>query len=115
MISGFINYTINGENSWQRSLNGNQEFSFFKSKDYLVSTTFAYGNKADWSFILGELFYGPSFVLGKKKGAKVKYALGINIESQILFSPSDIVGFDIFCNLNLYESFACLRIAIFIR
>ncbi len=57
----------------------------------------------------------PSFVFGKKKGEKIRYTIGINIESQILFSPSDVLGIDIFGNLNYYESFWGLRIAIFIK
>ena len=70
MISNFISYTFNGDNIWQRSLNGNQEFSFFKSRDYIVSTTFAYGEKADWSFILSEVFYGSFFCIWQKERRK---------------------------------------------
>ena len=47
-----------------------KNFHLIKSRDYIVSTTFAYGEKADWSFILSEVFYGPSFVFGKKERRK---------------------------------------------
>ncbi len=36
----------------------------------------------------------------KKKGGKIRYTIGINIENQILFSPSDVVGINIFGNFN---------------
>lgn len=118
-ISNFISYSFVDENIYQLSVNGNQEFSIFRinDPDYVVSTTFAYGKKVEWLFVFGGLFAGPSFVFGKKKGEQIKYTIGVNINSQILFSPSDVlgVGIDVFGNINFYEPIYGIRLAIFFK
>jgi hypothetical protein len=118
-LSSFISYTFIDENVYQLSINGNQEFSIMGTAkpDYIVSSSFSYGKKNNWDFGFGAFFAGPSLVLGKRENENIKYTIGVNIGSQLLFTPLDELGlgFDAFCNLNFYESFYGIRIAVFFK
>jgi hypothetical protein len=118
-LSSFVSYTFAGESIYQLSINDNREFSFMggAGKNYFISLSIAYGKKNNWSFGFGSVFAGPSFVLGKEAGENNKYTVGLNIGSQFLFTPlAELgLGLDAFCNLNFYESFYGLRLAIFFK
>ena len=118
-FSSFISYTFVDDNVYQLSINGNQEFSILgvANPNYVVSASFTYCEKRNWTFGFGTLSAGPSVVFGKKKNENIKYTVGVNIGSQFLFTPLDELGlgFDAFLNLNFYETFYGLRMAIFLK
>jgi hypothetical protein len=118
-FSSFISYTFVGDNVYQLSITGNQEFSILgvANPNYIVSSSFAYCEKRNWTFGFGTFSAGPSLVFGKRKDENIKYTVGVNVGSQFLFTPLDELGlgFDAFLNLNIYETFYGLRIAVFFK
>lgn len=118
-LSGIISYTFAGENIYQLSYNTNFDGSLFGKipKVYVESFSFSYGKQFNNNFGIFSLYGGPSFVMFKERYKAYKYSPGLNLGSQIIYTPLRElgIGIDLFGNFNFHKSVQGMRLILFFR
>lgn len=118
-LSGIISYTFAGENIYQLSYNTNFDGSLFGKIPtvYIKSFSFSFGKQFNNEYGIFSFYGGPSFVMFKEKYKDYKYSPGLNLGSQLIYTPIPELGLgiDLYSNLNFQKNTQGLRLILFFR